>query len=80
MHCTIIFNIGEWEWVDASAQLWMTLRAPPILGRCHQFGLPGLVLCCWALCAWFFVAKKRIIYIYIPKEGYSFLGFVDSTM
>ena len=43
MHCTIIFNIGEWEWVDASVQLWMMLRAPFVLGTCHQFGLPGLV-------------------------------------
>ena len=31
--------------MDASAQLWMMLRAPSVLGRCHQFGLPGLVFC-----------------------------------
>ena len=43
MYSAIIFNIGGWEWVDASAQLWMTLCAPSVLGRCHQFGLPGLV-------------------------------------
>ena len=44
MYSTIILNIEEWEWMDASAQLWMTLRAPSVLGRCHQFGLPDLVL------------------------------------
>ena len=77
MYSTIILNIGGWEWVDASTQLWMMLPAPSVLGRCHQFDLPGLVLCCWAR---FFVAKERNIYIYIPKEGYSFLGFVSSTM
>ena len=43
MYSTIILNIGGCEWVDASVQLWMTLRAPFILGRYHQFGLPGLV-------------------------------------
>ena len=63
MYSIIILNIGEWERVDASLQLWMTLPAPSVLGRCHQFGLPGLVLCCRAR---FFVAKKDIyIYIYI---------------
>jgi hypothetical protein len=25
--------------MDASVQLWMTLRAPSVLGSCHQFGL-----------------------------------------
>ena len=59
--------------MDASAELWMTLRAPSVLGICHQFGLPGLVLCCWA-------RFSRIIYINIPKEGVAFLGFVSSTM
>ena len=44
MYSTIILNIEEREWMDASAQLWMTLRAPSVLGRCHQFGLPDLVL------------------------------------
>jgi len=33
MYSTIILNIGGWEWVDASVQLWMTLRAPSVLGR-----------------------------------------------
>ena len=42
MYSTIIFNIWGCEWMDASMQLWMTLRAPSVLGRCHQFGLPGL--------------------------------------
>ena len=69
-----------WEWVDVSMQLWMTLRAPSVLGRCHQFGLPGLVLCCWAHWARFFITKKRIIYIDIPKEGLAFLRFVSGTM
>ena len=42
MYSTIILDIRGWEWVDASMQVWMTLRAPSVLGRCHQFGLPGL--------------------------------------
>ena len=57
MYCTIILNIRGWEWVDVSAQLWMTLRAPSILGRCHQFGLPGLVFCCWAPWTQFFMTE-----------------------
>ena len=43
MYCTIILNIRGWEWVDVSAQLWMTLRAPSVLGRCHQFGIHDLL-------------------------------------
>jgi hypothetical protein len=61
MYSTIILSIGEWEWVDASVQLWMTLRAPSILGRCHQFGLPGLVFGCWAPWARFFMVE--IVYL-----------------
>jgi len=62
MYSTIILNIGGWKWMDASMQLWMMLRTPSVFGICHQFGLPGLVLCCWA-------RFSRIIYINMPKEG-----------
>jgi hypothetical protein len=61
MYSTIILNIGGWEWMDASVQLWMTLRAPSVLGRCHQFGLPGLFYCCWATWAQFFMVE--IVYL-----------------
>jgi hypothetical protein len=44
MYSTIILNIGEQEWVDASPQLWMMLHAPSVLGRCHQFGFSGFRL------------------------------------
>jgi len=61
MYSTIILNIGGWEWVDGSPQFWMTLCAPSILGRCHQFGLPGLIFCCWAPWVQFFMVK--IVYL-----------------
>jgi len=58
MYSTIILNIGGWEWVDASVQLWMLL---PFWEDAINFGLPGLVFCCWAPWAQSFIIE--IVYL-----------------
>jgi len=60
MNKNIFYHYFEhWGMVDVSMQLWMTLCAPSILGRCHQFGLPGLVFMLLGLLGSVFYSKKK---------------------